>query len=76
VAYGQVERAARLFGAAEELREAGGAPLPSAGRANYERDVAAVRAALSEVDFTISWAEGRGMTMDQAVEYALEQAHV
>ena len=36
-----------------------------------ERDSAAVRAALGEEAFAVVWAEGRAMTLDQAVAYAL-----
>ena len=62
--------AARLFGAAEAIREAIGAPLPPVSRADYERDVAAVRAQLDEAMFTSLWAEGRAMTIEQAIAYA------
>jgi tetratricopeptide (TPR) repeat protein len=48
VAQAQSERAARLFGAAEGLREAMGAPLPPAVRAGHDRSVAASRTALGE----------------------------
>jgi predicted ATPase/DNA-binding SARP family transcriptional activator len=67
-----VRRAARLFGAAEALNEALGTPIPPSQRADHERSVAAVRAALSEEAFLRAWAEGRAMTLDQAVGYALQ----
>jgi tetratricopeptide (TPR) repeat protein len=66
-----MERAARLWGAAESLCEAIGSPMSPADRADYERNVAAARAALGEESFTAAWAEGRKMTMEEAVEYAL-----
>jgi len=69
---GQVERAARLFGAAEALREEVGAPLPPADRARYERYVAAVRAGLDEETFESTWAQGREMPLEQAMAYALD----
>ncbi len=69
---GSPERAARLFGAAEALREAANVPLPPADRADYDHNVAAVRAQLDEAAFAKAWAEGRAMTLEQAVEYALE----
>jgi tetratricopeptide (TPR) repeat protein len=72
VAQGQPERAARLFGAAEGLREALGAPLPPVDRAEHDRSVAAVRTALGEEAFTAAWAEGRAMSLDEAVAYALK----
>jgi len=69
---GEHERAAWLFGAAEALREAVGAFVLPLYRAEYERGVAAVRSGLDEVAFSAAWAEGRAMTPEQAVEYALE----
>lgn len=67
----QPERAARLWGAAEALRDAIGAPLPPDARQKYERNLAAVHEALGEEAFAAVWAVGRAMTLEQAVEYAL-----
>ncbi|MFQ5796796.1 MAG: BTAD domain-containing putative transcriptional regulator, partial [Candidatus Bipolaricaulia bacterium] len=73
-ANGQPERAARLFGAAEALREAIGFPLPPSYRADYyDRNVAAVRTKLGEEAFAMAWAEGRAMTLEQAIAYALKK---
>jgi predicted ATPase/DNA-binding SARP family transcriptional activator len=52
-------QAAQLFGAAQALREAIGAPLPPVHRAEHERNVAAVRGMLGEAAFAAAWAEGR-----------------
>jgi non-specific serine/threonine protein kinase len=71
VAQGQPERAARLYGAAEALCEAMGVPLPPSERPDYDRGVAAVRAALGEEAFKAAWEEGRKMTIEEAVEYAM-----
>jgi hypothetical protein len=65
------DRAARLWGAAEALRERLGAPLPPNDRAEYERDVAAVRQALGAERFAIAWVAGRSLTEEQAIAYAL-----
>jgi tetratricopeptide (TPR) repeat protein len=70
----QPARAARLFGAAEALRETIGAPLPPINRADYERDVAAARAQLHEDAFAAAWAAGRAMTLEQAIAEALGKA--
>jgi hypothetical protein len=73
-AEGQPERAARLLGAAEALLEATGVRLIAADRAEYDRNVAAVRAQLDEAAFAAAWAEGRAMAADdweQVVAYAL-----
>ncbi len=69
---GQPKRAARLFGAAEILRESINHPLPPPERADYERSVAAVRAGLTQAAFQVTWAEGRAMTLEEAIKYALE----
>jgi hypothetical protein len=76
VAQAQPERAARLFGAAEGLREAMGAPLPPSDRAEYDRDVAAARTALGEEAFAAAWQAGRAMSLDDAVAFALDETQV
>ncbi len=67
----QAERAARLFGAAEALQAVFHFILAPADRADHDRDVATVRAALGEAAFVAAWAEGRAMTMEQAIDEAL-----
>jgi predicted ATPase/DNA-binding SARP family transcriptional activator len=69
----QTERAARLYGAAASLREQIGSPLGPLGQAELDRDVAAIRTALGEPGFAHAWAEGRALTLEQALEYALSR---
>jgi hypothetical protein len=69
-AQGDPRRAARIFGAAEALREAHRFPLPSVDRVDYEC-VPAIAAALGDEAFAAAWAEGRAMTLEQACAYAL-----
>ena len=66
-------RAARLWGAAEALREKMSMSLSHFDfvHSGYERDLSAVRAALSEASFEAAWAEGRAMSPERAIEYAL-----
>ncbi len=66
-ASGQCAWAARLWGAAEALREAIGAPIPPVERPAYESSVAAARAQLGEKPFAAAWDEGRLMTPEQAL---------
>ena len=66
-------RAARLFGAAAALRETSGEVLAPAERSMQERHVAFARAHLDAVAWRAAWAEGRAMTLEQAVAYALEE---
>ncbi len=68
----QPEAAARLFGAAADLLEAVGAPMSATNRADHERSIAAARALLDQEPFEQAWAEGRTLTQEQAIEYALE----
>jgi predicted ATPase/class 3 adenylate cyclase len=67
----QSERAARLFGAAEALRESISAPIPPAEQDDYARSLAPLRAQLPEMTLQAAWAEGRQMTAEQAIVYAL-----
>jgi len=70
VTQGQLEKSARLFGAADALRETIHTTVPPAQRAEYVRHMATLRAQLDETAFAAGWAEGRAMTLEQAVEYA------
>jgi hypothetical protein len=67
------ERAARLFGAAEGLREAIGSGIvqQTMDPGDYDQHVAALRAQLDAEAFAAAWAEGRAMLLEEAVEYAL-----
>ncbi len=67
-AQGEPAWAARLWGAAESLRETIGTPLPPVYRAEYEHSVAAARTQLDERVFAAAWAEGRSMTPVQALD--------
>jgi len=62
--------AARLFGAAEALRESIGYVRFLVDREAYEADVALVREGLAEEEFRHAWEEGRAMSMDEAIAYA------
>ena len=65
-------RAARLFGAAEALRALYGQVFSSSERRLHDRHVAAGRRLLGEPMWLAAWAEGRDMTLEQAVAYALK----
>jgi predicted ATPase/class 3 adenylate cyclase/DNA-binding XRE family transcriptional regulator len=65
-------RAAKLFGAAEILRENTNLPMNVVEQVEYDREVNDLRANMDEASFAKAWAEGRAMTMEQAIEFALE----
>jgi non-specific serine/threonine protein kinase len=68
------ERAVKLMGAAEALREVSSSPMTPNEHMLYDREVAELRTGLDEPVFAALWAEGRNMTMDQAVAYALTES--
>ncbi len=68
---GQAERAARLFGAAQALYERIGRAVDPGDRAGYHLNMSAVRARHDETALAAAWAEGRAMTLEQAIAYAL-----
>jgi hypothetical protein len=70
---GDHKRAAVLFAAADALREAIGSSWAAWEATENQRDLALVRAALGEEGFALAWAEGRAMTLEQAVAYALSK---
>jgi predicted ATPase/serine/threonine protein kinase/Tfp pilus assembly protein PilF len=64
-------RAGRLAGAAEALRDAIGSHVEPADQAFCARYVAEVRQAVGAEGLAAALAEGRSMTLDQAIAYAL-----
>jgi tetratricopeptide (TPR) repeat protein len=68
---GHYVRAARLFGAGDALREALGIRRLALMQARHDEVVAATRTPLGDAVFAAAWAEGRAMTLEQAIEYAL-----
>ncbi|MGQ0550587.1 MAG: tetratricopeptide repeat protein [Armatimonadota bacterium] len=61
---------ARLFGAADALREAIGAPLWPLDRVAYESDLREAKAALGDEAFAAAWSAGRGMSVNEAAQFA------
>lgn len=70
---GQPERAARLFGAVERLREDASVPLAPSEVPIYLKHVAAAREQMNEEQWNAAWRGGRAMTSREAVVYALEE---
>lgn len=70
VAQNHPERGARLFGAAEALRERLRFPLPHPDRIGYEQGITATRAQLDAATFTMAWTAGRTMSLEQAIAEA------
>jgi predicted ATPase/class 3 adenylate cyclase/DNA-binding CsgD family transcriptional regulator len=62
--------AARIFAAAEAIRQRIGAVRFKVWDAGYEAAVATLRDAMSENDFESAWAEGAALSTEEAVAYA------
>jgi predicted ATPase/class 3 adenylate cyclase len=69
-AQGEPEWATRLWGNAEALREAIGAPLQPIEQNDYDHAVAAARRDLGKETFALTWAEGRTMRTEQVLTTA------
>jgi hypothetical protein len=66
-AQGEPVRTVWFMSAAKALREVIGTPLPSLFQAMHELTIASVRTQLGEQAFNTVWAEGRTMTLEQAL---------
>ena len=67
---GSHREAARLFGAADAIRQRIGAVRFKIYDAGYEASVAALRDALGDNDFDAAWAEGAALSTEEAIAYA------
>jgi predicted ATPase len=72
VCVGQMERAARLYGASEALGDAEGSPLQGLPPGQYRTTVDALRGVLGADAFAAAWAAGRMLPVEHAIGEALE----
>jgi predicted ATPase/DNA-binding CsgD family transcriptional regulator len=75
-ALGQSQQSARLLGASAGALERMGAFLQPNDQQEVDGMIVAVRAQLDEAAFQIAWAAGRALTLEQAVEQALNERAV
>jgi len=68
------ERAARLWGAADAWREARRVPLQPVKRQQHERMLQGTRKQVDEATWSAAWEEGRDMTLERAIQYALGES--
>lgn len=68
---GQIQRAARLFAWADAMREKMGDPRPPVEQASVERDLATIRSQMDDVEFAQLLAQGRSITVEQAIGLAM-----
>jgi DNA-binding CsgD family transcriptional regulator len=67
---GSHQHAARLFGAAEAMRQRMGAARFKIYDHDYDASVATLRDALDDKDVDAAWAEGAALSTDEAIAYA------
>ena len=68
-------RSARLFGAAAARRDEVGAFSEPVIPSQRDRAIDTIRTHLDERDFAEAWSEGRAMTLEQAIAYALDDGN-
>jgi len=69
----KLEAAARIFGVADAFRKSTNSPLPPPNYDTYQMNLSILRQRLDPGKFDFAWTEGRAMTLDEAVAYALEE---
>jgi len=71
----QARKAIALFAVTQKLQEemADKTILSPAGDLEFERNLAIAREQVDEATFDAAWAEGRAMSLEQAIEYALAE---
>jgi predicted ATPase/class 3 adenylate cyclase len=75
LAQNQNERALQLFGAASALREKGGTPMTPDEQRYFDEQLQGLRAKLDSMKLDSMWSQGRALTMESAIAYALEPAY-
>jgi len=65
------QRAAKLFGAADAIREVTGHKPTDEEQAEEAQFITRLHAMLSDTEFNALWAEGKSMTMEQAIQLAV-----
>ncbi len=68
---GEVERAGRLFGAADGVRERLRTAIPSPGEPIHDHYMLQARVAVNGAAYETARAEGQAMSLEQAIAYAL-----
>ncbi|HEX6033521.1 MAG TPA: tetratricopeptide repeat protein, partial [Anaerolineales bacterium] len=70
----QPEKATRMFGAADALRERTNSPMPLPNTSAYQKNISVLQQQLDRSRFEAAWKQGRLMTMEQVIVYALEES--
>jgi predicted ATPase/class 3 adenylate cyclase len=74
VAQNQDERALKLFAASSALREQGSRPMTPDEQIYFDEQLTSLREKMDSMKFDSIWSQGFEMTMEQAMELALQSA--
>jgi len=74
VAQGKVERAAQLMGAVETYLDSIGIRLLYVDKMEYERNLSVLHTQMNKKAIARYWAQGKALTMDQAIQFALQES--
>jgi predicted ATPase len=72
LAQDQPERALQLFGAASALREKSGTPMTPDEQIYFDERLKELREKMDSLKFDSLWSQGRALTLESAIAYALE----
>jgi len=75
LAQGKLENATRLYGAFQNLSESEHVELEPYDRGEIQHMLDMLRDQLNESTFNRNWAEGSAMTMEQAIQFALDKTN-
>jgi hypothetical protein len=75
LAQNQNERALQLFAAANALREKGGTPMTPDEQIYYDDQLNVLRQKMDSKGYESIWSTGHALSMDQAIQKALETIH-
>ena len=70
---GEIERAARLWGASQAVRDALGTPAQPHQAVADEAEKQRARTQIGDIAWAAAWEQGQVMTLEHAVAYALEE---
>jgi tetratricopeptide (TPR) repeat protein len=76
LAQGKTERAIKLLGAANAVLEFIRTPFLAFDQQQFEHNVSQLRAEIERPTFMKAWTEGRAMSFEQSVEFALKVSQV
>ena len=70
----ELERAITLMAAAEMIRKVIDSPMTQREQDEFDREVASLRSVIDEKEFASFWTRGNEMTIEQVIEFALENS--